>query len=363
MERSRIGASGASARSVFPQKRVPLYDVLRVLAILCVVLCHCVELMYASRNSWSYSLLHFVGRLGVPVFLFLTGALVMSKEFGSPERVARFYRHNLLDLLVTAEIWVVLYCLWMNLYGGVEVSIGSYLRYALFIEMVPFAHWWYIPTILSIYVVVPLISSGIATLSGDDGKVHLAIKVALGFSLFANFIIPSYSRFAPLLGLPSVGTQLVGSVLGPYLAYIIAGFLILHKKVLQGIPATILSTLAALSSACAVIEGYLAGDLWYDSLFLLTASAALAELSRRLMSGLSGNSVPATRLLSACSFGVFLVHMPVRDMIGPQLGAFPGAAGAVLLFLAVAVPSFAIALSVWFATSPVAWLRRALLDA
>lgn len=352
--------------SASPRRRVPLYDILRVFAILCVVLCHCVELAYVSRNSWSYSLLHFVGRLGVPTFLFLTGALVMSKDFNSSARVSRFYRHNLLGLLVTVEIWVVLYCLWMSLGGGVEITVDMFLRYALFIEAVPFVHWWYIPTILSIYVVVPLIASGIRVLGGEEGKVHLAIRVALGFSLCVNFVIPSFNRFASLLGLPSVGTQLVGSVLGPYLTYIVIGLLILRQNVLRSVPATALTVLFALSSACAVVEGRLTGDLWYDSFFLLSAAVALVELSRRLTGGLL-TPKPLMELLSACSFGVFLVHLPVRELVSPRLtvlpGLSPGIVGTALLFLVVVVLSFAIVLVVWFVTARVAWLRRALLDA
>ena len=348
--------------SASPRRRVPLYDTLRVFAILCVVLCHCVELAYGSSGSLSYSVLHLVGRLGVPVFFFLTGALVMSKRFDSTEGVVRFYRHNLLGLLVTAEVWVALYCLWLKS-RGVEISAGMYLRYALFLESVPYAHWWYVPTILSIYVIVPLVASGIRALCGDDGKVHPAIWVALGFSLCVNFAIPSYNRFASLLGLPSVGTQLVGSVLGPYLTYIFVGLLILRGRVLQKVPAVVLVVLAALSSTLAVIEGWLAGDLWYDSLFLLVASVSLVELSRRLVLGPSGRLSELLGLLSRCSFGVFLVHLSVRDLVAPWFVASPGLGSTALLFVVVSVLSFAIVLAVWFATGRVGWLRRALLDA
>ena len=350
--------------SASPRRRVPLYDILRVFAILCVLLCHCVELAYGSSGSLSYSVLHLVGRLGVPVFFFLTGALVMSKRFDSTEGVVRFYRHNLLGLLVTAEVWVALYCLWLKS-RGVEISAGMYLRYALFLESVPYAHWWYVPTILSIYVIVPLVASGIRALCGDDGKVHPAVLVALGFSLLVNFAIPTCNRFAPLLGLPSIGTQLVGSVLGPYLSYIVTGLLILRKRVLQRVPAIALVVLFALSAVCAVIEGWLAGDLWYDSLFLLVASSSLVELSRRLVTGPSGRSSISELLglLSKCSFGVFLVHVPVRDLVAPWLAAELGIGSMALLFLVVTALSFAIVLVAWFATARAAWLRRALLDA
>lgn len=363
MERAGGFGSVASTRDASPRGRVPLYDVLRVFAILCVMLCHCVELAFAPSGSLSFSLLHFLGRLGVPVFFFLTGALVMSKSFDSPEKVSRFYRHNLLGLLVTAEVWVALYCLWMSLNGGAGITLGSYLRYALFLEAVPLAHWWYVPTILSIYVVVPLVALGIRSLNGDGDRVHPAIQVVLGFSVLINFVIPTFNRYAPLLGLSGVGTQFVGSVFGPYLTYILVGLLILRGKVLQKVPAAMLAILAALSSACAVLEGWLAGDLWYDSLFLLAASGAIVELSRRSITGLPKSLASVMGLLSRCSFGVFLAHLPVRDLVAPWLAASPGLVSAALLFLVVTVLSFAVVLLVWFATARVGWLRRAVLDA
>lgn len=114
----------SSEHSIDVSKRVPLYDVLRIIAILFVVLCHCSEYVYLPHNSLPYSVLHFLGRLGVPLFFFLTGALVMSKEFDSRQTVKRFYSHNLLGLVTTAEVWIAIYCLLLNVQGGAGDNRG-----------------------------------------------------------------------------------------------------------------------------------------------------------------------------------------------------------------------------------------------
>ena len=62
--------------------RIVSFDVIRLIAISCVVLCHSVETVYKASNlSLGYGLAHYLGRLGVPLFLFLTGALIINKEF------------------------------------------------------------------------------------------------------------------------------------------------------------------------------------------------------------------------------------------------------------------------------------------
>lgn len=108
MNRSRLEGQrkGTDSTGSLAEKgeRVPLYDIIRIFAILCVVLCHSSEVAYLPLVSIPYAVLHFIGRLGVPLFFFLTGALVLSKRFDSPEGIRRFYTHNLIGLLVTAEI-------------------------------------------------------------------------------------------------------------------------------------------------------------------------------------------------------------------------------------------------------------------
>lgn len=345
-ERSRCGA-----------QRVPLYDILRVTAILFVVLCHCSEYVYLPLNSLPYSVLHFLGRLGVPLFFFLTGALVLSKKFVSPQSVKRFYSHNLIGLVVTAEVWIVIYCLWLNVRGG-QVTIEAYIKYALFLENVPLTHWWYIPAILSIYVIAPLIALGVQVLCRERS---LLLPI-IGFSLLLNFVVPTFNRFAPLLNQPALYFQLTG-VLGSYPTCILVGFLILHEKALSCIDTTLLVLLGIGCSFGAIIEGWLTAALWYDSIFLLGTSSVIAELFRRTINGqFSKRTQGFLTLLSSCSFGVYLVHLPVLDLIGPHIAISSHSGRTAILFLAASISSFGLAFLIRLVTERVPRLRSALLN-
>ena len=104
------------------KSRKPWLDIIRATAILCVVLCHSVEAFYRPvllgqlRLSFPFwkieNLLFTVGRIGVPLFLATTGALMLPRDY--PD-VSAFYKKSLFPLFLTTEIWIffnyIFYCL------------------------------------------------------------------------------------------------------------------------------------------------------------------------------------------------------------------------------------------------------------
>lgn len=102
-------------------ERIQSLDIARTFAILCVVLCHCVEHAYTgtsysdlSNVSQIFRIVFFtIGRLGVPIFLFLSGALILKKQIETDEEVLMFYKKNLIPLLIAIEIWNILYNLFI----------------------------------------------------------------------------------------------------------------------------------------------------------------------------------------------------------------------------------------------------------
>ena len=87
--------------------RIQSFDIARTFAIMCVVLCHSVETAYSNINytqlsniSQIFRIVFFtVGRLGVPIFLFLTGALTLKKQIENDEemlstRIRELYKNG-----------------------------------------------------------------------------------------------------------------------------------------------------------------------------------------------------------------------------------------------------------------------------
>ena len=90
-------------------------DAARSFAILCVVLCHTAEAVFGFdpvllpqyQSSMKLQVLAFflftAGRLGVPVFLFLSGFLLMDREYPDAQSVAHFWKTHLCSLWCTTQ--------------------------------------------------------------------------------------------------------------------------------------------------------------------------------------------------------------------------------------------------------------------
>ena len=89
-------------------KRIIWIDYARVFAIICVVICHAAETYYrpillgqAQTGFIQWFLLNFLfmaGRLGVPLFMGITGVLMLGKEW-EPFSFYKKYKENFHKLL------------------------------------------------------------------------------------------------------------------------------------------------------------------------------------------------------------------------------------------------------------------------
>ena len=100
--------------------RIRYIDLARAIAILSITFSHAVNRSYAiSSGSYKEFLkipfrhilikggLYTFSRTGVPLFLMITGALLLSRDY-TGDKLKHFLKHNWLTLLITTEIWLVI---------------------------------------------------------------------------------------------------------------------------------------------------------------------------------------------------------------------------------------------------------------
>lgn len=291
--------------------REPALDVVRTVAIILVVLNHAVELVYeinaegmlkaaVSTRIMAFSLFTF-GRLGVPLFLMLTGYLLLSRTYDS-EGMIRFYKRNFIPLLVTWEIWVLLYNIFICLYYRTPFSIISYLKSAFFIKKVDLPQAWYIPAILGIYLFIPLVAKVLQNIN----KKLLLILAAVVFVYF--FAVPSvnlYKSAQAQLNLYFSG--------GAYGLYMIAGYYLktypvkIEKKTAWILPilgVCVFFALTVFTQVFITVRGQFY-PVWYDFIFLLPAGILLFMMMLKIQ------KVFFHRVfyrISISAFGIYLVH-------------------------------------------------------
>ncbi len=176
------------------QRRIEL-DIARAFAIMCVILCHATETIYSfNRIGWiklssiSRIFMFFsftIGRLGVPIFLFLTGTLILKKKFQDDNDVYKFYKKSLIPLIIVNLIWIIIYNIyfWISNQKNV-VTCEFIIKELLLLKQVPLPNMWYFPMIIGLYIVLPFVSKIVKTFSKKT------LFILIGVMFIYSFIIP-----------------------------------------------------------------------------------------------------------------------------------------------------------------------------
>ena len=304
--------------------RVEWIDFVRAIAILTVLYIHATDGIFiissdAILNFGLYSRAFlfvslFIGRIGVPFFLMITGYLLLDRSYDD-ERVRKFWDKNCKGLIIVTIIWAVIYAISLQF-----VTVGSsQVNYAEAGSLF-FSHMWYMPMIIGMYLSMPFVSSA---LKHFDAKT--INRAAIVFSLLA-FLLPFVTLVLDMHGIKNVTIQYcLGFSGGVYGIYIILGYLVkqnLFKKYsskLMGLIAIVSFIICFLFQYYAFIKGY---DffLWYEFPFILTGSFALFELCSRMK---KVRAFPIVSFLSKYSFAVFLVHNLFRLPLLPVVVKLP----------------------------------------
>lgn len=112
-------------------------------------------------SSSNFSMLFKAGvsvfsRLGVPIFLMLTGALVLNRTFTDNDSIKKYYKENVGGILITTEFWYLIMFLYLSWDSG--QSLDGILLNALFVNQRSFGSMWYMPMILCVYIILPFFS-------------------------------------------------------------------------------------------------------------------------------------------------------------------------------------------------------------
>lgn len=301
------------------QKRIVFIDDIRALAILMVIMCHVIDVnclfwlgyqeMSGARQIILYTLLIF-GRCGVPLFLMITGYLLLDRDY-SQGKWKSFYLHKWLHLFLLTEIWFIIYEGFSVLVqGNPFVGKDLVLRMLFFKEPV-LSHAWYLSVILGLYLLLPVLALVWKKLS-DKGcliTVFLIWALVLLLQRLAQETIAQHMTYALYM--------LIG---GTYKRWHTA--LVEHKKA-----ACIIYSLAGIF-ALAGCEGFLwlqhrKGEnvsLWYDHAGIVLLSLTLFGLVMLL----AQKKKTFVERLSQDSFGIYLIHNMIALVMMPWLGKWNG---------------------------------------
>ena len=302
-------------------------DVIRALAIICVVANHSIELLFPfdyktngvelfCDMSFTYQVFQFVvftmGRLGVPLFFMLTGYLLVTREYDTKEKIIKFYRRNFLGLVLVWYVWILLYNTYFAIFGQKQFVIQDVLSELFLIRQVPLTHTWFMNEIITIYAIIPVLSYFLK-------KVGHIQEFVVGILLLSA--INSYFG-----GIQHVGffvTKLM------YVAYVIAGY---YFSVAKEPPRKLFSISLFIIGFMAIVGWQIYGyhhfskpsNIWYTNPFLYIVSLSLSSMLF-MHKWEKGRLSYYIETISSISFGIYLLHIPVMEVTISKLPSFAGA--------------------------------------
>ena len=313
------------------KNRIFWLDAARAIAIISVTFNHALSRSFAiysgtydefqrmtAAGSFIKALLFIFSRLGVPLFLMITGALLMDRDYENPGTTERFMRHNWWPLLRITLLWLTI------MYGYFMLAKSSYLRAEgivsclihyvstiLFINPTTMGSMWYMPMILCVYLMIPIMSLALKKL----GARYLAIPLGLVF--LSAMVVPDISTLFNILGYKG---ELVLSLSYSYLftyyiLFVFAGYGI-SRGLLDGLGDVLVAALATaslLAMSAFQCWTYTTGSdyaVGYSETGIFLTAVFLFELIRRKAEQAAG---PALRrhvmYLAEISFGIYFVHI------------------------------------------------------
>ena len=314
-------ATTAAAEKSRPRGRDASLDLVRAVAMALVVLCHFGPLVM-SHHPAALSVCTSLGFLGVPLFVMLTGYLMLGRTYDDAT-LARFLKRNLLGMLVAFEIWNALWCVLGNnvpalLPGGngLPTDPVEALHAALFLGP-PGNALWYLHMSLALYLGIPVVSWTLQKLRGPY-RVLLGVCLVACGTLVPSLVAaqaslrPSLIPLAPVLEMSVFSASVWGH--SAWLLFLVVGYAArtlrdrlrpapLALGLVASVAAHSLLNTRLILSGRAVLNDY-------DFVLVVASSVLLflllLSLGRRIR---SQRAASALAWVSERSFGVYVTHL------------------------------------------------------
>lgn len=295
-------------------KRIKWIDFARSIAIICVLICHSFEMIYPLDYN-NFSSLSFlsqifglfcltIGRFGVPLFLFISGFLLLPRNFDD-NYCKKYWMKNLLPLFISIEIWILLSYVFYIILNHQSFSGILLIKRLLFLDKMTYSQLWYLPMIIVIYLFIPFISK---ILNNFNYKILLfPILFVLIYKFIANYL-----GYLSIFQTNIDTSELNLGTISVYLLYLVFGYFVHENKIIIKkqilIIVFLISFLICMGFQMVMIKNHQLVFIWYDFLPLLICTQCLFLYFQNYMEIKKNKLIYS---LSNVSFGIYLIHFPI----------------------------------------------------
>ena len=184
------------------KERIFYYDVLRALAIIGVIICHLDHFFGPLTNQMQIILqmaFHDIGRIGVPIFLMISGALLLNREYPS---LSDFLKRRFSRIIFPFIFWIILILGQLYFHG-----YNNNFMWNVFVGNSSIT--WYFWTLIGIYLFIPVINSFVKEYDLKGVEYFLAIwfftMILQTFNSYPLWTSFDLNTFAGYIGYPLLG--------------------------------------------------------------------------------------------------------------------------------------------------------------
>lgn len=327
-------------------ERIFAFDVIRIIAVLAVIMIHvCNPLIKSQKGTFAFYLgnvFDSISQLGVPLFLMISGALMLNQNKSLPAKTI-YFKHikNLLLLIIFwAFIYAMVYQIIYPAIDGQAISIKEFLKSILLGQF----HMWYLYMLVGLYAITPILRC--ITTNDNKNKVLLLIGLCLLFTFVQSIIIELstyhyvFDLIAEFINLFKLG------FISEYIAYYLIGWYVVRIGLSQK-QKRYIYLFGGLSIAVIILYvGFTASySIIYSSqsLFMFLYSLSIFVLLNNINYNKIENSKFAKAVIttSKLTFGVYIVHIFFWKSISNALfGLVHPILFLIITFLSTAILSF-----------------------
>jgi len=333
-----LARSGSGARAAPDNPRFLSYgDGMRVVAVVAVIGLHASGIgvmRYRELDPfqwWSFNIVDSLCRWAVPVFIMLSGALILDPA--RHECARAFYRRRLARIGVPLLAWASFYFFWTWGFYGEPVDLAFILRSLL--DGLTYNHLYFLFVVLGLSAIAPLLRIYIKRVRRANQWVVAVVMLALPSCGIPQDVIPmnAFTRFVPFVG------------------YFLVGILLRELPVTRPVLAAALLVFSAASAIIAIGTGHRfvnwGPDDWrslglYDTLGTPVAIQSIAMFvllrvcfAERPAAGRHASR--SLRCLAPLVFGIYLTHRAVHDVLAGVTHPLVAKAGLATVVLQIAL--------------------------
>lgn len=170
----------------------------RGIAVFLVIVIHCAsqDFYTPSAHWWISAIIDSLSRPAVPLFLMLSGALLLRRE----EPTFYFLKKRILRIIPPLIFWGLVYVIFNALYWNVSIS---WLDLISVISKKPYIHLWYLYYVIGLYALIPIFSRWYTRASKKELAFYLMMWIFINFASKFRFALPTVGEygFIPFLSL------------------------------------------------------------------------------------------------------------------------------------------------------------------